>query len=90
MWPNLLGCTWAYLDLGVDGCVLIILRSVRRGVDVDAVVTDVLTDPHFEGISLLQGEGVRLADHRDNVDAVMESLHELHVDGPQAIQHKEG
>ena len=33
-----------YLNLGIGGCILFVLRSIRRGVDVDAMVADVLTD----------------------------------------------
>ena len=35
----------------------------------------------FEGFHLGPGEGVRLADDGDDVDAVSESLHQLQVQG---------
>ena len=41
----------------------------------------------FEGLHLGPGEGVRLADDRDDVDAVSEPLHQLQVQGLEAVTH---
>ena len=42
----------------------------------------------FEGLHLGPGEGVRLADDGDDVDAVSESLHQLQVQGLEAVTHR--
>ena len=38
-----------------------------------------MAHPLFEGVSLLDGECVRLGNHRDDVDTVVEALHELNI-----------
>ena len=42
----------------------------------------------FEGLHLGPGEGVRLADDGYDVDAVSESLHQLQVQGFEAVTHR--
>ena len=42
----------------------------------------------FEGLHLGPGEGVRLADDGYDVDAVSESLHQLQVQGLEAVTHR--
>ena len=42
----------------------------------------------FEGFHLGPGEGVRLADDGDDVDAVSQSLHQLQVQGLEAVTNR--
>ena len=42
----------------------------------------------FEGLHLRSGEGVGLADDGDDVDAVPEPLHQLQVQGLEAVTHR--
>ena len=41
----------------------------------------------FEQLELSPGEGVRFADDGDDVNAVPESLHQLEVQGSEAVTH---
>ena len=49
-----------------------------------------MAHPLFEGISLLNGECVSLGNHRDDVDTVVETLHELDINLTQASKGEEG
>ena len=49
-----------------------------------------MAHPLFEGISFLNGECVSLGNHRDDVDTVVETLHELNINLTQAIKGEEG
>ena len=40
--------------------------------------------PLFEGVSLLNGKCVCLRNHRDDVDTMVETLHELNINLTQA------
>ena len=48
------------------------------------------TYPRFELRDFLVGEGVRLSDDRDQVDASVQLAHELDVDGLQPVQGRYG
>ena len=47
-------------------------------------VTHTHTHSLLEGISFINGQSVGLGDDRNNVDTVMETLHELHIKWTQA------
>ena len=49
-----------------------------------------MCDPYilFEGLHLGPGEGVGLADDGDDVDAVPQPLHQLEVQGLEAVTHR--
>ena len=49
-----------------------------------------MAHPLFEGVSLLNGECVSLGNHRDDVDTVVETLHELDINLTQASKGEEG
>ena len=68
----------------ISGSVLLVLGAVGCGVDVDAVEMEVFLNPLFEAVPLLDGEGIGLCDHRDDVHKTVEVLHELHVNGTKA------
>lgn len=49
-----------------------------------------MAHPLFEGVSLLNGECVSLGNHWDDVDTVVETLHELDINLTQASKGEEG
>ena len=73
-----------HLNLVISGSILLVLGAVGCGVDVDAVEMEVFLNPLFEAVPLLDGEGIGLCDHRDDVHKTVEVLHELHVNGTKA------
>ena len=111
-----------HLNLCVGCCIIGVLSSVGRRVDVDTLVANVLADlggrtlnyvfslhsiwcevflgriraegcrhsyPQFEGVPLLNGEGVRLGNNWNYVHTVVETFHELDVNRPQAMMKRE-
>ena len=56
-----------HLNLVISGSIFLVFGAVGRGVDVDAVEMEVFFNPLFEAVPLLDGEGIGLCDHRDDI-----------------------
>ena len=59
--------------------------AVWELVDLDLALDDLVHDLLLEVRHLLGGHRVRLGDHRDDVDLVVQALHELHVERLQPV-----
>lgn len=60
----------AYLDLSVDGALLVVELVIIIGVHLQVVESKLLLDALLEGQALFEGEGVRLGNDRNNVDDI--------------------
>ena len=78
-----------YLNLSVGSCIVLILSSVGRGVDVDAVELEVFANTLLEAVPLLDRERVGLRNDWHYVHKAMEVLHKLHIDGTKTVVHRE-
>ena len=65
--------------------LLIFIVIDGRVEDLDAVVGNVVEDPGLELGDLLVGHGVRLGNNGNQVDLLVQSTHELIVNGAQAV-----
>lgn len=74
----------AYLDLGIDGPLLIVELVVIVGVHLQVVESKLLLDPLLERLTLLEGEGVGLGDDGDDIDNVRQLLQNDDIDGLEA------
>lgn len=72
------------LNLSDQLVVLVVLR-VREFIDFDFMLLDLFHDLFLEQLALLGGQGVGFGDKRDDVDFVVESLHELDVQRLQTV-----
>lgn len=78
-------------DLFVLGERLLVLHLVlRRLVDLDPVVRQIVQDPRLELRHFLVGQGIGLGDDGDEVHARMQPAHELDVQGFQAVGERGG
>lgn len=59
-----------YLDLAVDSTLLIIELIVVIGIHLQVVESKLLLDALLECLTLLQGKGIGLGDHGDDVDNI--------------------
>lgn len=70
--------------------LVILLDIVREVVNRNRVVLDVLHHSLLESVKLVRGEGVRLADDGDDVDAGGEAAHELDVEFAETVRESKG
>lgn len=75
----------AELGVVLDGLFVVFLDIVRKVVDRNVVVFNVLHDALLEGSQLGGCEGVSLANDRDHVDAGAEASHKFDVDFAQRV-----
>lgn len=71
----------AYLDLSIDGSLLIVELVVIVGVHLQVVESKLLLDPLLECLALFEGEGVGLGDDGNDVDNVRQLLQNNDIDG---------
>lgn len=74
-----------YLNLSIDGTLLIIKLVIIVRVHLQVVELELLLDALLEGLAFLEGEGVGLGDNGDNVDDVGEFLEDDDIDGFEAV-----
>lgn len=61
---------WSYLDLSIDGTLLIVELIIIVGVHLQVVESELLLDPLLECLAFFESEGIGLGDDGDNVDHV--------------------
>lgn len=75
---------FSYLDLGIDGTLLIVKLIIIVGVHLQVVERELLLDSLLECLTFFKGEGIGLGDDGDNVDNVRELLQNDNIDGLEA------
>lgn len=71
----------AYLNLSVDGTLLIVQLVVVVGVHLQVVESKLLLDALLESLALFKGEGIGLGDDWDDIDDVGQLLQDNDIDG---------
>lgn len=71
----------AYLNLSVDGTLLIVQLVVIVGVHLQVVEGELLLDALLESQALFEGEGVGLGDDGDDIDNIGQLLQDNDIDG---------
>lgn len=71
----------AYLNLSVDGTLLIVQLVVIVGVHLQVVESKLLLDTLLESLALFEGKGVGLGDDGNDIDDVGELLQDNDIDG---------
>jgi hypothetical protein len=71
----------AYLNLSVDGTLLIVQLVVIVGVHLQIVEGELLLNALLESLALFEGEGIGLGDNGDDVDDIRQLLQDNDIDG---------
>jgi hypothetical protein len=71
----------AYLNLSVDGTLLIVQLVVVVGVHLQVVEGELLLNALLESLALFEGEGIGLGDNGDDVDDIGQLLQDNDIDG---------
>jgi hypothetical protein len=75
---------FSYLDLGIDGPLLIVELIIIVGVHLQVVERELLLDPLLECLAFFEGEGIGLGDDGNNVDNIRELLQNDDINGLEA------
>jgi hypothetical protein len=76
----------AYLNLSVDGTLLIVQLIVIVGVHLQVVEGELLLDALLESQALFEGEGIGLGDDGDDIDDIGQLLQDNDIDGLETEQ----
>jgi hypothetical protein len=71
----------AYLNLSVDGALLIVQLIVIVGVHLQVMEGELLLDALLESQALFEGEGIGLGDDGDDIDDIGQLLQDNDIDG---------
>lgn len=74
-----------YLDLLVDGGLLVVVLVVFVGIEADVVEGKLISDSVLESLALLQGQGIGLCNDGDDVDNLAQLLQDNYVDGLESV-----
>lgn len=74
----------AYLDLSVDGTLLVIELIIIVRVHLQVVEGEFLLDALLKGLALFEGEGVGLGNNGNNVDDIGQLLQNNDINGLEA------
>lgn len=74
-----------YLDLLIDGGLLVVVLFVLVGVEADVVESKLVSDPVLESLALLESQGIGLCNDGDDVDNLAQLLQDDYVDGLESV-----
>lgn len=74
-----------YLNLGIDGPLLIVELVIIVGVHFQVVESKLLLNPLLKRLALFEGQRVSLGNHGDNVDNVGQLLQNNDIDRFEAV-----
>ena len=69
-----------YLNLGINGSLLVVELVVIVGVHLQVVEGELLLDPLLESLALFEGQGIGLGNNGNNIDDVREFLQHNDID----------
>lgn len=75
----------AYLDLGVDGTLLIIELVIIVRVHLQVVEGEFFLDALFERQALIKSEGIGLGNNWNDIDDIGQLLEDNNIDGLKAV-----
>jgi hypothetical protein len=84
-WPCGSPLNVTYLDLAIQGALLIVELLIIVGEHLEVVESELLLDALLELLTLLHSQGVGLGNDRDNVDHIGQLLQDDNVDGLERV-----
>lgn len=74
-----------YLDLLVDGGLLVVVLVIVVGVEANVVECKLVSDSVLESLALFQSQGIGLCNDGDDVDNLAQLLQNNYVDGLESV-----